>query len=92
MYVYIYIYIFFFFFPFGNWIDWILGVAEVGIWRLMWWLMAILCKRFGPWLMWLNQGHWVFFGFLCKEHEDFPFGFLGIQTLNGDETLFSFTF
>ena len=25
----------------GNWVDWILGVAEVFTWNLMWWLMAI---------------------------------------------------
>ena len=63
-------------------------MVEVGIWSLM----PILCQRFGPWLMLSNQGHWVFFRFLCEEHEDFPFGFLGCRTLNGDETLFSFTF
>ena len=42
--------------------------------------------------MWLNQGHWVFFGFLCEEHEDFPFGFLGYQTLNEDENFLGFPF
>ena len=34
----------------------------------------------------------MFFGFLCEEHENFPFGFLGYQTLNEKETLFSFSF
>ena len=32
----------------------------------------------------------MFFGFLCEEHEDFPFGFLGYQTLNEDEDFFRF--
>ena len=64
---------------------WVWLKCLLGVWCGSWW-------QLGPWLIWLNQGHWVFFGFLCEELEDFPFGFLSYQTLNEDEIFFSFPF
>ena len=60
---------------------WVWLKCSLGVWCGGWW-------QLGPWPIWLNQGHLVFFGFLCEEHEDFPFGFLGYQTLNEDESFF----